>query len=787
MIAKLSLSRTISSVLLLFNLPAASFATTFVGNLNLADDVVQITFNLPTVSGVNIQTYQFGGNGVLLPGGIDSVVTLFFGSNASATMVGYNDDGDCPPATANPFCGDSTLQFSALAIGNYILAISANQNLPIGPTLGSGFTGAIGTLDGTSYYLDLQISSLVPEPSSFLFTLFGMTMIMRWSSAKRWLPRVYLGLITICSSFAADIFVPAGGDLQAALDAAQLGDTVTLQAGSVFTGNYIASPKTGTGWITIQTSSTELRSRVGTRVGPADAPQMAAIVAPFALPGIDFSFGGHHYKMIGIEVRPAAGVYSFDLIRIGTFEAQISQLPHDIEIDRCYIHGDAIVGGKRGIALNGIAVTIQNSYFAEFKDLFQETYAIGGWTGPGPYRIINNHLEAAGVTILFGGAIPNFPGVLPSDIEIRQNHFFKPLTWNPNHPSYGGVPYSVKYHFEMKFGRRAVLDGNVFENSWYPPLAGRAIGLGVRTQNNAVPDAVIEDIQITRNILRNLGAGILIFGRDELAGNTGAVRRVRIENNLFIDVLESNSQPGFNTAGVLATVHSGAEDIQILHNTYIGQGRNIFLHLLELGPGYRVENNLLQHNQQGISWSESLFDIDALNAAAPLGYVFRGNVMQGGTAARFPTGNYFPLTLNDIGYADLTLRDLRLKPSSPYWHAATDGKDIGADAAAVYQATQGVVPGSTGIPLASPRCITSVTPLSTTFDRNGGVGTVTVSSPGNCFWMTGISPSWLNLTSGFSGSGPGTVIYTVSAYTGTSARTTSLLVGGLKVIVRQNP
>ncbi len=52
--------------------------------------------------------------------------------------------------------------------------------------------------------------------------------------------------------------------------------------------------------------------------------------------------------MIGIEVRPAPGVYTFDLIRIGTFEAQISQLPHDIEIDRCYIHGDSIVGASEG-------------------------------------------------------------------------------------------------------------------------------------------------------------------------------------------------------------------------------------------------------------------------------------------------------------------------------------------------------------------------------------------------------------------------------------------------------
>lgn len=119
MFARLFLNRAICSVLLLLlYIPGISFATIIVGNLSLADDVVQYTFNLPTVSGVNIQTYQFGGNGILLPGGIDSVLTLFFGNNASATMVGYNDDGDCPPATTNPFCGDSTLQFSALASGN---------------------------------------------------------------------------------------------------------------------------------------------------------------------------------------------------------------------------------------------------------------------------------------------------------------------------------------------------------------------------------------------------------------------------------------------------------------------------------------------------------------------------------------------------------------------------------------------------------------------------------------------------------------------------------------------
>ena len=128
-----------------------------------------------------------------------------------------------------------------------------------------------------------------------------------------------------------------------------------------------------------------------------------------------------------------------------------------------------------------------------------------------------------------------------------------------------------------------------------------------------------------------------------------------------------------------------------------------------------------------------------------------------------------------------------MRPSSPYWRAATDGKDIGADAAAVYQATQGVVPGGTGIPLASPRCITGVTPITSTFDHLGGVGVINVAAPGSCFWMTGIAPGWVSIISGFSSSGPGTVTYQVPTYTGTTARTATLSVGGLKVTVRQNP
>ena len=41
------------------------------------------------------------------------------------------------------------------------------------------------------------------------------------------------------------------------------------------------------------------------------------------------------------------------------------------------------------------ATTITGSYIAEIKAPSQDSQAIAGWNGPGPYTITNNYLEAA--------------------------------------------------------------------------------------------------------------------------------------------------------------------------------------------------------------------------------------------------------------------------------------------------------------------------------------------------------------------------------------------------------
>ena len=67
-------------------------------------------------------------------------------------------------------------------------------------------------------------------------------------------------------------------------------------------------------------------------------------------------------------------------------------------------------GQKRGIALNSGKTDIIDSYISDIKAIGFETQAIAGWNGPGPYRILNNYLEGAGINFLGGAPDPGIPG-----------------------------------------------------------------------------------------------------------------------------------------------------------------------------------------------------------------------------------------------------------------------------------------------------------------------------------------------------------------------------------------
>src|SRR5262245_46390533 len=83
------------------------------------------------------------------------------------------------------------------------------------------------------------------------------------------LPREYVDTGPIQST-GRTIHVPAGGNLQSALNSARLGDLITLAAGATYTGPFLLPKKEGTGWLVIRTDTPDARLESGgsRRVSP---------------------------------------------------------------------------------------------------------------------------------------------------------------------------------------------------------------------------------------------------------------------------------------------------------------------------------------------------------------------------------------------------------------------------------------------------------------------------------------------------------------------------------------
>lgn len=85
----------------------------------------------------------------------------------------------------------------------------------------------------------------------------------------------------------------------------------------------------------------------------------------------------------------------------------------------------------------------------------------------------------------------------------------------------------------------------------------------------------------------------------------------------------------------------------------------------------------------------------------------------------------------------------------------------------------------------STSCTYSISPTSQSFGAAGGSGTVTVTAAGGCSWIATSNASWITITSGNSGTGSGTVTYSVAANTSTSSRTGTLTIAGQPFTVTQ--
>jgi hypothetical protein len=435
------------------------------------------------------------------------------------------------------------------------------------------------------------------------------------------------------------IAVHEGGDLQAALERARPGDSILLEAGAIFTGSFVLPRKDGEGWIVVRTSAPDERlPPPGTRITPEYAPVLPRIVSPGPEPALRTAAGAHHYRVVGVEFTLAPGVdLNYNLILLGDFgQSSLEQVPHHLILDRVYVHGAPTANVRRGVTLNSAWTAVIDSCVSGVHEAGADSQAVGGSTGPGPFKIVNNYLEGSGENILFGGADPKIAGLVPSDIEIRRNHVTKPLAWMKGHPDYAGLEWTVKNLLELKNARRVLIDGNLFEHNWPAAQSGFAILFTVRNQDGSAPWSVIEDVTFTNNVVRRVASAINILGRDDNQPSR-PTRRILIRNNLFEDV---GGAP-WGGRGRFLQILDGAAEVVVEQNTVFQTG-DIIAAAGRPHTGFVYRNNVAPHNRYGVGGDDHFGDpMGTLRTYFP-DVVFTGNVIVGGDPSRYPKCNSFP-------------------------------------------------------------------------------------------------------------------------------------------------
>jgi hypothetical protein len=532
--------------------------------------------------------------------------------------------------------------------------------------------------------------------------------------------------------------VKAGDNLQQAINSAACGDTLKLASGAVFQGLIHIPAKScdDAHWIIIRTSAVDdSLPAEGARLTPCFAgvaslpgrPDFHCSAANNVLARIEFNGksgsgpimfqpGANHYRFIGIEITRASSEASITAL-VQTEEAATA---NHIIFDRVWIHGTAQAETRRGVALKSITyAAIIDSYFSDFHCVAvigsctdSQTITGGSGNDPGgPYKIVNNFLEAAGENIIFGGG----PGTTtPTDIEIRRNHFFKPMTWMEGQPGFvgglSGKPFIIKNHFELKNGQRILFEENLLENVWGGfSQGGFSILLSPKNQYNQCTACHVADVTIRNIKISNVGSVFQIANALSDAGGASSGGERYSIHDVLVDDVHWRDYKGFGNFAVVISNSPPLHDVRIEHVTALVP--HFLFSILNFGPklaGFTVENNLfysgdLQLASAGGGEQNCAFRPNLLN---PVGVIkncfdhssFTHNMVIEG--ANWPAGNLTPknaaaagLPEKAAGVAHYRLcrkKDDTCKNVSPAIGAGSDGRDIGADVDAIEKALQGV-------------------------------------------------------------------------------------------------
>ena len=497
------------------------------------------------------------------------------------------------------------------------------------------------------------------------------------------------------------IRVDARGNLQSALNRAQPGDVVLIASGATFTGPItLPAKRCGTAWITVRSDVPDsLLPPEGQRITPAYAPKLAKIETRDGTAALRTANPTCGWRIMGLEITASPKLtvdINYALLSLGDggwkaggdTQTSLSRVPSRLILDRVFLHGQAGTNTVRCLALNSAQTAVVNSWISDCHAKGFDSQAIEGWNGPGPYLIENNFLSGAGENVMFGGADPGIENLIPADITIRRNHFFKDPAWKGR--------WTVKNLFELKSAQRVLVEANVFENNWVDAQSGMAIVIKSSTGNQQGQQnwQGTTDVTFRYNHIKNSPRGFNVQGAD---GPTDLhVARVRAEDNLFENIGTFN---GTGQDGWLMLITHDIRDVTIRHNTFVHNTNFGIALVMDYGEG-KARNLTITDNiftspaGYAIFYSATKVGIESIRALAGNTWKFEHNVIGAFDPQFIPThppNNWYVRTVQGIAFLDPAGGDYRLSAKSDYKAHSPGGRDPGADINRMKKETDGVV------------------------------------------------------------------------------------------------
>jgi hypothetical protein len=521
--------------------------------------------------------------------------------------------------------------------------------------------------------------------------------------------------------------------LRTALNSAACGDIISLKAGVVFSGSFILPAKKcdDAHWIQIRVSTPDAQLPAeGQRLTPCfagvpslpgrppyDCPSgqadvLAHIVssannaAPFT-----YSQTIDHYRFgPGLEITRAAGTGIVHELLLPENDASANH----IVFERVWGHGTPTDETTRFALFDGVDIAAVDSYFNDFRCTAvtgsctdSQVFAGGlGSNRQGNWKIVNNFLEAAAQSILFGGGAAT---QVPTDIEIRRNDMFKPLSWMPLARMPGKGRPIVKNGFELKNAQRVLFEGNRIENVWGGfTQSGFAIVLTPKNPGGCSV-CTVRDITIRNSLVTHSGAAMQIFNGLSDAGNAAQEGSHYSIHDLIFDDMNYPACYGCNGDMFQIGSHVSAppgfwlHDIAIRHVTVattraragwiisgpVGQPNLTFQDSI-------VDNGLNGHTNAGGGPTQCYFGREVMKGvldACWSSYKFDHNVVMQTAAESWPANNWpvgNPTKVGFVSWNNGVGGDYQLTSTSKFKGQASDGKDPGADVDAVAAAIVGI-------------------------------------------------------------------------------------------------